>query len=88
MATIIPRPDLVRAAARGVLTAEAFNERLRAEGLTVKGFARLTGINQRTAYGWSNGEHTAPQWAMVVLDLLAEVRVARQPKLPPSRQPF
>lgn len=78
MASLIPRPDTVRAAARGVMTAADFNERLAAERMTVKAFARLVGINQRTAYGWSNGEHTAPQWAMVVLDLLAKAREARQ----------
>lgn len=54
-----------------MLTAGEFRDRLAALGLTQGGFARLTGVTDRTVRRWAAGDQDIPRWTCLLLDLLA-----------------
>jgi hypothetical protein len=50
------------------LTIPTFRDRLARHGLTVRSFARLTGMHETTVSGWGTARGPVPRWALRLLD--------------------
>ena len=55
-----------------------FRNDLKAAGMSLQGFARYTGANERTVRRWATGDQDIPPWVPVMLTLLAMLAPAHR----------
>lgn len=55
------------------LSPDAFKASLKRLGLSQRRFAFYTGVNERTARRWADGEQDIPRWVCVMLELLEQL---------------